>query len=221
MQRRRIFLSLLSGSVASMLFASAALSVEIPKELRIGYQKFGPLLIAKQQKLLETRFEPLGITVKWVEFPFGPPLLEALNTGNLDYGTTGDAPPIFAQAARANLLYVAALPASGAGSAILVPEGSTLHTLADLKGKKIGFSKGSSAHALTIAALEKAGLSYADITPVYLSPADGAAAFSRGAIDAWTIWDPYYAIGERQKGVRVLASAKEIVAQNTYFLANK
>eukprot|EP01037_Dinobryon_pediforme_P015222 gene15222-15367_t len=218
---RRHFLHFTLAGTFAALWAAPLLAEETPKELRIGYQKNGPLLIAKQQRLLETRFEPLGITVKWVEFSFGPPLLEALNTNNIDYGTTGDAPPIFAQAAKANLLYVAALPAAGAGSAILLPEGSQLKTLADLKGKRIGFSKASSAHALTLAALEKAGLTYADITPVYLSPADGAAAFARGAIDAWTIWDPYYAIGERQKGARVLARADEIVAQNSYFLANR
>ena len=216
---RRHFLKLvLAGATA---LSGAAHAADSPKEFRIGYQKNGPLLIARQQKLIEKRLEPLGITVKWVEFSFGPPLLEALNSGNIDYGTTGDAPPIFAQAARANLLYVAALPAAGIGSAILVPEGSTLQSLADLKGKRVGFSKASSAHALTIAALEKAGLTYADITPVYLAPADGAAAFQRGAIDAWTIWDPYYAIGERQKGARVLASAKDIAAQNSFFLANR
>lgn len=218
---RRHFLKTTLASTFALAFATSVFAADAPKEFRIGYQKNGPLLIARQKKLIEKRLEPLGITVKWVEFSFGPPLLEALNTGSIDYGTTGDAPPIFAQAAKANLLYVAALPAAGSGSAILLPEGSTLQTLADLKGKKVGFSKASSAHALTIAALEKAGLTYADITPVYLSPADATAAFARGSLDAWTIWDPYYAIAEKQKGVRVLITAKEIVAQNSFFLANK
>ena len=75
------------------------------------------MLIAKQQGLLETRLKPLGVDVKWVEFSYGPPLLEALNVGSIDYGTTGDAPPIFAQAAKANLVYVAAVEAAGSGSA--------------------------------------------------------------------------------------------------------
>ncbi|WP_207476789.1 sulfonate ABC transporter substrate-binding protein [Arenibaculum pallidiluteum] len=192
-----------------------------PKEIRIGYQKNGLLLIAKQRGLFEKRFADQGITIRWAEFSFGPPLLEALGTGSIDYGTTGDSPPIFAQAAGANLLYVAAQPAAGSGSAILLPKGSTIRSLADLKGKRVGFAKGSSSHNLTIAALEKADLTYSDVTPVYLPPADARAAFDRGSIDAWTIWDPYYAVAEQGDGVRILATGKGIAPQNSYLLANR
>jgi sulfonate transport system substrate-binding protein len=112
------------------------------------------------------------------------------------------------------------LPAAGANEAIVVPEDSPIKTLADLRGKKVGFAKGSSAHNTTVAALEKAGLSYSDITPVYLAPADGATAFSGGSLDAWTIWDPYLALVEKGK-VRVLASAKDVHESTAFFLANK
>ncbi len=161
--------------------------------LRIGYQKNGILVVAKQQRAIEAALEPLGHRVTWVEFSFGPPLLEALSLDGIDFGQTGDAPPIFAQAAKSTLVYAAAQEAGGSGSGILLPKGSTLKSLADLKGKRVAFAKASSAHNLTVAALEKAGLTYADIEPVTLAPADAAAAFSRGSIDAWTIWDPYYA----------------------------
>jgi NitT/TauT family transport system substrate-binding protein/sulfonate transport system substrate-binding protein len=190
------------------------------RELRLGYQRSGTLLIAKQQGILEKRLKPLGVDVKWVEFSFGPPLLEALNVGSIDYGTTGDAPPIFAQAARARLLYVAAVEGAGSGSAILVPPGSTLQTLADLKGKRVGFARASSAHNLTIAAVEKAGLAWGDIKPVQLAPADARTAFESGALDAWTIWDPYFALAENRPGVRILASARGIAKQNAFFLGN-
>ncbi|SED34670.1 sulfonate transport system substrate-binding protein [Rhizobiales bacterium GAS191] len=216
---RREFVFTTTAMLAANPWSGAVHAEEI-KEIRIGYQKSGVLPLAKQQGRLETRFEPLGLAVKWIEFPFGPPLLEALNVGSIDYGTTGDAPPIFAQAAKANLLYVAALPASGQTEAILVPEDSPIRSLADLKGKRIGVAKASSAHNTTVAALEKAGLSYADVTPVFLPPADAAAAFARGAIDAWTIWDPYYAIAQRGK-VRVLAEAAEVHRSNSFFLANR
>jgi aliphatic sulfonates family ABC transporter substrate-binding protein len=219
---RRLFLSASFGVLVALgLSAAPAVAQTAPKEVRIGFQKNGPLLIAKQQGRLEERFKPLGIEVKWVEFSFGPPLLEALNVGSIDYGTTGDAPPIFAQAARANLVYVAAQEAAGSGAAILLPPNSPIQSLQDLKGKKIGFAKASSSHNLTIAAIEKAGLGYGDFTPVYLPPADARAAFERGSLDAWTIWDPYFAIAEKQPGVRVLALSKGIVAQNSFFLANR
>jgi aliphatic sulfonates family ABC transporter substrate-binding protein len=222
LMRRRQFLTFtLAAAFAAGLFAVLPVRADAPKEFRIGYQKNGVLLVAKEQKLIEKRLQPLGISVRWIEFSSGPPLLEALNSGNIDYGATGDAPPIFAQAARANLLYVAAMPAGGSAAAILVKSGSSIHSLGDLKGKKVGFAQASSAHNVTVAALEKAGLSYSEITPVYLQPADAAAAFARGALDAWSIWDPYFAIAERQPGTQVLALAGDIVTQNSYFLANR
>ncbi len=221
MSKRTFLKNVLAVSMAAIALSPASLFAQsAPKEIRIGYQKNGLLYLAKETGQLDDAFKAKGLTLKWVEFSFGPPLLEALNLGSIDYGYTGDAPPIFAQAAGANIVYVAAQVAAGAGAAILVKDESPIKTLADLKGKKIGFAKASSAHNLTIAALEKAGLSYQDVTPVYLAPADGAAAFARGAVDAWTIWDPFFAVAEAQAGTRVLATAKGIVEQNSYLLAN-
>ncbi|SFM22769.1 aliphatic sulfonate ABC transporter substrate-binding protein [Methylobacterium pseudosasicola] len=192
-----------------------------PGVLRIGYQKNGILVVAKQQAIIERRLEPLGHTVRWVEFSFGPPLLEALSLDGIDVGLTGDSPPIFAQAARSSLVYAAAQEAGGSGAGILLPKGSPVRSLADLKGKRVAFAKASSAHNLTVAALEKGGLSYADIEPVTLAPADAAAAFARGSVDAWTIWDPYLAVAEEADGVRVLALATAITPQNNFLLASR
>ena len=215
---RRHFVSLLSASSTVLPFAQFAQAAAPPKDIRIGYQKAGLLSLAKQQGVIEKRFP--DATVKWAEFPYGPPLLEALNAGSLDYGYTGNAPPVFAQAARANLLYVAVIPARGDNQAILVQPDSPLKTLADLRGKKLGVAKGSSAHDLAVAAVESAGLSWKDITPVYLPPADAASAFAKGAIDAWSIWDPFLAIVE-QKGTRRLPIDPKVAEQNSFFLGNK
>lgn len=212
--------SLLAAGLA-LPFAAGAARAAV-SELRIGYQKNGVLLVAKAQGLLEKRFAAQGIGVKWVEFSFGPPLLEALNAGSLDYGTTGDAPPVFAQAARANLVYAAVLAGRGAGQALVVPNDSPLRTLQDLRGRKVGLAKASSAHNLLVAALDAENIQYGDVDVVYLAPADGAAAYARGAIDAWSIWDPYYAIAEASsRGARALPIRPEAGAQNTYFLANR
>jgi sulfonate transport system substrate-binding protein len=212
--------SFLLFSAAFGLTAPAFAAVEPLKELRIGYQKTSILLAVKAQKALEKRFEPRGIAVRWVEFPFGPPLLEALNAAAIDYGYTGNAPPIFAQAAHANIQYVAVIPTRGYGQAIVVPNGSPLQTLADLRGKKVAVAKGSSAHDLLVAALESANIPWSEITPVYLAPADAAAAFSRGAVDAWSIWDPFYAIAELRQKARALPIDPKAAEQNSFFLAN-
>ena len=220
-QTRRTFVAGVAlALLGSMGLSSSPVAAQQLKEVRIGFQRAGLFPAVKQRHTVEDALKPRGIEVKWVEFSFGPPLLEALNTGSIDFGYTGDAPPIFAQAERANLLYVAALPSAGNNEAIVVPENSPIRTLADLKGKKVGFAKGSSAHNTTVAALEKAGLSYADITPVYLAPADGATAFAGGSLDAWTIWDPYLALTEKGK-IRILAFAKDVHESTAFFLANK
>jgi sulfonate transport system substrate-binding protein len=221
--KRREFLKLsLAGAVASVPGAvSAQLPNDaVPKEFRIGYQKSGVLVIARQQGVIERRLGKLGIAVKWVEFSSGPPLLEAMNAGSLELGATGDAPPIFAQAAGAAIVYVAGAPINN-GQAIIVKRDSSIRSLADLKGKRVAFTKGSSAHNITIAALEKAGLGYTDITPAYLSPADAAAAFSRDSIDAWTIWDPFLAIAEKTQGARVVAESADVAKTFSFYLANR
>jgi len=187
------------------------------KILRIGTQKGGPILMAeRQQRGMEALLNPLGVEVKWLEFAFGPPIMEAIRVGAIDIGYAGDAPPIFAQAAKTDLLYLAAVPASAEG--ILLPPGSELKKLSDLKGKRVAFARGSSAHNMTIAAIEKAGLSLSDIQQTPLAPADAAAAFERGAIDAWTIWDPFYAIHEARPGVRTLVTSDGIAEQNSFLL---
>ena len=208
------------------LLGAAALAAPSPAraaaitELRISYQKTSVLLVVKAQKLLEQHFDPRGVTVKWVEFAFGPPLLEAVNAGAVDYGYTGDAPPIFAQAAKSRITYAAVIPARGYGQAIVVPDASPIHTLADLKSKKIGVAKGSSAQNLLVSALESADIAWSEITPVYLAPADAASAFARGAIDAWSIWDPFFALAEIKQKARALAIDRKATVQNSFFLVN-
>jgi aliphatic sulfonates family ABC transporter substrate-binding protein len=192
-----------------------------PREYRIGFQKSGPLLIARQSGDFERALNPLGIEVKWVEFTYGPPMMEALNTGAIEFGAVGDAPPIFAQAARGKLLYAAATPSRGASQAILVPQDSPLRSLAELKGKRLAYARGSSAHSLAVGAVEKAGLAWTDIVPVELPPADAGAAFARGNIDAWSIWDPFYALAELQRNARVLQAGDAVEPQSSYFMANR
>ncbi|WP_310834032.1 sulfonate ABC transporter substrate-binding protein [Aetokthonos hydrillicola] len=187
--------------------------------VRFGYQKSAILL--KSKGVLENRLKPEGVSVQWIEFPAGPQLLEAMNVGSIDFGHTGESPPIFAQAAGASLTYIAGIAASPAGEAILVPENSPIKTLADLKGKKIAFQKGSSAHYFVLQILEKAGLKYSDITPISLPPADARAAFVKSNIDAWSIWDPFYADAEKNTNARVLVDGKNVNKQGGYYLASR
>jgi sulfonate transport system substrate-binding protein len=189
--------------------------------LRIGYQKYGTLVLLKARGSLEKRLAPLHVDVKWTEFPAGPQLLEGLNVGAIDFGTAGEAPPIFAQAAGANMVYVGNEPPASAGEAILVPRDSPIKTVAELKGKKVALNKGSNVHFLLVKLLEQAGVQYNDLDAVFLTPADARAAFERGSVDAWAIWEPFLAAAQRQTGARILADGNGVVSNHQFFLASR
>lgn len=201
--------------------SSTSSNEEEQKTIQIGYQKFGTLNILKAEKTLEKELEPLGFTVKWTEFPGGPQLLEALNVGSLDFGHTGEAPPIFAQAADAPLVYFANEPSNPRGEAIIVPKDSPIKSVKDLKGKKVALNKGSNVHYLLVKALEKNGVNYEDIETAFLPPSDARAAFEKGSVDAWVIWDPFLAEAERKTGARQLVDGTDLVKNREYFLASE
>jgi len=216
--RRWITSAVLSISIVAGL-ASAPYGQE--KAVRIGFQKYGKLVLLKSKGSLEDRLKAIGYRVVWTEFPSGPPLLEALNVGAIDFGNTGKAPPIFAQAAGAPIQYVAYEPPAPKGEAILVPRDSPLKLVADLRGKKVALNKGSNVHYLLVKALEKAGVKYSEVELAFVAPADARAAFERGAVDAWVIWDPFQAAAEAATGARTLADGTGIVSNYQFYFSSK
>lgn len=189
--------------------------------IRIGWQKGSDLAIIKARGVFENTLKQHGIAVQWVEFPAGPQMLEGLNVGGIDLGVVGETPPVFAQVADSNLLYVGAEPAAPLGEALLVPHASTIRTLADLKGKRVVLNRGSNVHYLLVALLAKAHLNYDDIKVAYLQPSDAFAAFQRGDADAWVIWDPYAAAAIHQLGARELADATGVAENHSFYIASR
>lgn len=192
------------------------------RTLRIGFQKSASLFVLqKSQGTLEKRLAPLGVAVKWVEFPAGPQLLEGLNVGSVDVGFVGEASPIFAQAAGAQFVYIGHDPAAPQAEALVVLKDSPIRSVADLKGRKVALNKGSNVHYLLVKLLEKHGLKYSDIQPVFLPPADARAAFEKKAVDAWVIWDPFLAAVEKQTGARIVADGRGVVNNYAYYLGER
>jgi len=210
----------LIGLALSLAAAGAAYAQA--NTLRIGYQKSASLFVLqKAQGTLEKRLQPLGVGVKWVEFPAGPQLLEGLNVGAVDVGYVGEAPPIFGQAAGAKFAYIGHDPAAPTAEAILVAKDSPIKAVAELKGKKVALNKGSNVHYLLVKLLEKNGLKFSDVQTVYLPPADARAAFESKAVDAWVIWDPFQAAAEKATGARVLADGTALVNNYQYYLGER
>lgn len=189
--------------------------------LRIGYQKYGTMNFLKVRGELDERLADLGVAAVWTEFPGGPQLLEALNAGSIDIGHAGEAPPIFAQAAGAPLVYLAHEPASPQGEGIIVPADSDIASVADLRGKKIALNKGSNVHYLLVRLLEQAGIAYGDIQTAFLPPADARAAFEQGSVDAWVIWDPFFAAAQTATGAKLLADGQGVVSNHEFYLATR
>lgn len=213
--------SILTASLASFMMLSACAKKQETVTLNIGFQKYGLLPIVKERGDLDKALKAKGIEIKWVEFPAGPQLLEGLNVGSVSFGEAGEAPPIFAQAANSNLVYVANQPAAPKAEALIVPKNSSIQSVQDLKGKRVVLNKGSNVHYLLLKVLEANHLKLDDIQVVYLPPADARAAFEKGAVDAWVIWDPFFAAAEQQLGAKVLATGENLVSNHQFYLADR
>src|SRR5436190_17958127 len=166
--RRSLVMLGLSAAALGLTLERALPARAATRVVRIGFQKYGALILLKGRGLLECQLKPLGYDVQWVEYPAGPQLLAGLNDGAIDFGATGEAPPIFAQAAGTPLVYVAHEPPAPRGEAILVPKDSAIQSVGDLKGRKVALNKGSNVHYLLVKALEKAGVPYTDIETKFL-----------------------------------------------------
>lgn len=218
-QRRALLaagLALPTLSVATRSFAAGE-----AETLRIGYQKSSTLMIwLKSRETLEKALAPLNVRVQWHEFTSGLPLLESLNVGNLDLtADVADAVPPFALAAGASLTYYAIETPSPTAQAVVVKQDSEIRSIAQLKGQRVAFAKGAGAHYLLLEALAEAKLSLRDIEPAYLTPADARAAFERGAVAAWVIWDPFLAAVQRQANARVLRDGTGLASYRRFYLA--
>lgn len=215
--RRRTLLTTASLAAPAVLWRGGSAHAASRGALRIGYQKASvPLVLARARGSFEAKLNPLGYDVDWAEFTSGPPLLEALNAGAVNFGFTGEPPMIFAQAAGTPIVYVAATNPSPHAVAILKPANSKLQSVHDLAGKKVAVAKGSSAHYLLVSALAHAGVPYADVTTVFLQPADARAAFSSGDVDAWSIWDPFFA-GAQAAGAKILTDGTGLMPNRAFY----
>lgn len=214
-------ISFLSASLATIMMLTGCSKPQESTTLNIGFQKYGVLPIIKARGDLDKALKEKGVNVKWVEFPAGPQLLEGLNVGSVSFGESGEAPPIFAQAANSNLVYVANQPAAPLAEALIVPKDSPIQSVQDLKGKRVVLNKGSNVHYLLLKVLEANHLKLDDIQVVYLPPADARAAFEKGAVDAWVIWDPFFAAAEKQLNAKVIATGQNVVNNHQFYLADR
>jgi sulfonate transport system substrate-binding protein len=189
------------------------------REFRVGWQKGSNLAILKARANLDERLTRAGVKVSWVEFTAGPQMLEGLNVGSIDFACVGETPPVFAQAAKADLVYVANEPPAPNAEKILVPKNSPLRTVADLRGKRIVLNKGSNVHYLLLKALERENIAYSEVKVIYLPPPDARVAFESGDVDAWVIWDPFAQAAIGQIDARILLNGEGTAENYNFYLS--
>ncbi|WP_448662001.1 aliphatic sulfonate ABC transporter substrate-binding protein [Sphingomonas sp. CJ20] len=218
---RRQSIALLGGTAASLALAGCA---EKParKDIVFATQKNGVPFLAETRGDFARRLEKRGIgPVKWVEFASGPPLIEAIRAGAVDIGLVGDTPVAYAQAAGTDLYYVAAQSFPGlVGSGLLVPAKSGVRSLAELKGKRIAYTKGSAAEFALAAGLKQLGLGLGDISVANLAPGDAQTALANGSVDAWVIWDPFFTLAQLRGGAREVPLPASGINTTAFYIAS-
>jgi len=163
----------------------------------------------------------LPFKVAWSDFPSGPPILQAVASGALDIGGVGNAPPVFAAAAGDPIAIVGALRGNPLAAAVVVPKNSPIHSVAQLRGKKVAVAEGSSADYHVLAVLKQAGLTPKDLTLDYLQPTEALPAFSSGHVDAWDIWSPYIEQVTAEDGARILVNGATIGTTYSFEVASR
>jgi len=201
--------------------ASAFQPAAKERELRIGYQKFGSLGILKARQSLEQQLADRGVSVLWSEFPAGPQLLHALSNKEIDFGTTGEVPPLFAQADHSPMLYVAWEPAAPQSVALVVPDSSPIQRVSDLRGKRIAVNRGSNVHYLLLQILDEAGLTLNEVRILYAPPKYPLTPSDLNAVDAWMMWDPLLSDAENSGQFRVIADGSGRVSNHQFYLAER
>lgn len=158
---------------------------------------------------------PEGFDLAYSEFQSGHLVVEALNGGSLDYGGMSEIPPIFAAASTIqSFRQIAVAHGDVNNQVVLLPKGSKAKSIADLKGKRVGYVRATTSQYFLIRMLEEVGLGWDDITPVAMGVSDGAAAFSQGALDAWAIYGFPIQRAIATEGARILRTAYGILSGN-------
>ncbi|WP_341530437.1 aliphatic sulfonate ABC transporter substrate-binding protein [Nostoc sp. UHCC 0302] len=192
------------------------------KVLRMGYQSAGDLV--RNRQVLEKRLEPLGIKVEWAQFVQGPQLMEGMAAGKIDVGSVGETPPIFAQVAGSQLVYVVGTQrtaTTGTSSVIAVPPESPLKKFEEIKGQEVYFQKGSASHYFILRALQSIGLTIKDIKIRSMPTIEARGAFLEGRIPIWMTGDPHYAIAQKMGRIRVLRDSVGLDSPGGYYIADR
>lgn len=153
--------------------------------------------------------EEQGLRPNWIKFTAGPPTIYAFQAGSVDIGVLG-IPPIMGGLAAGQHLKVIAIDSDySKGEGLMARPDSGISELVDLKGKKVGTIKGTSAHYSLWAALKKANLTPEDVKILFLDGTTLIPAFTSNEIDAAWIFQPFWYL-LADKGGKAIVTDQEL-----------
>lgn len=161
-----------------------------------------------------TKLDRTPYTTQYNEFNAGNLITQAINADALDLGGWSEIPLVFAAASNANIRVVAVLAGPTSSQAVLVPKGSPVKSIGDLRGKRVGYVRATTAHYFLLKMLAQHDMTFADIEPIALGMSSGLTAMKSGALDAWATYGYAIATIETDSGARVLQNAVGILSGN-------
>jgi sulfonate transport system substrate-binding protein len=214
LSRRSLFASAL---FVGLLPTSTLFAADKPSTINIDWATYNPVsILLKDNGWLEKEFAKDGISIRWVQTLGSNKALEFLNAGSIDFGSTAGSAALLGRIGGNPIksIYVYSKPE---WTALVTRKDTNINSVADLKGKRVAVTRGTDPHIFLVRALQKAGMTEKDITPVLLQHPDGKTALIRGDVDAWAGLDPMMAQAELQDGARLFYRDADA---NTYGILN-
>jgi sulfonate transport system substrate-binding protein len=200
---RRLMLTLSLAAPLAALMPGTGLAAGKPAVVTLDYATYNPVsLVLKDKGWLEEDLRQDGIAVRWVQSLGSNKALEFLNAGSLDFGSTAGAAALIARinGNPVKSVYVFSRPE---WTALVTAGNSAIHSVEDLRGKRIAVTRGTDPHIFLVRALAAHKLSDRDVKLVLLQHQDGRLALEKGDVDAWAGLDPLMAQAELENGARL------------------
>ena len=178
---------LLSIVLALMLLCTAGLAVAENVKLNIAYMPNYASLWSVVTGINMGYFAEEGLDVQLVEFADGPTIIAAMESGSIDMGYIGPGAHKLCINGRAEIFCFSQI---GNADHLLARRSAGIETVADLKGKKVGYSSGTSSEMILQYALEEEGMTWNDIEAYEMDASALVTAMMSGAIDACACWSP-------------------------------
>ena len=180
---------------------------QTPLPIKIGYQGRDWLQSVAQDLKL---FEKAGLAPTYVNFVAGAPMIEAARIGSIDVASLGSVPFLIGLSQGVDWVLIGINPEGAYTEGVVARKDSGINTPADLRGKRIGFFRASTAHYGLLMTLRQHGIRPDQVTLLHMSPAEQLAALVKKDIDAAMVWEPWMQKMTHEANGRIIATEGDI-----------